>query len=163
MLYKKSMTNLLTVLACSSTLWGDPTNSRNSVGATGSSRWENLLAASTESSSRNSILATGMPAWSTSTVVSTAALTVGKEHTAATVYKREREREWVCVRVHCVCMYMWRPIPNILGYWRPRTHQLSDILWADWSSKHLLLLVLHIAWQLSEWWIQEFLQIQQIH
>ena len=81
------------MLVCSSTLWGEPMNSRNSVGATERSRWENLLAASTESSSRNSILATGIPAWSTSTVVSTADLTVGKEHTAATVWERERERE----------------------------------------------------------------------
>ena len=33
-----------------------------------------------------------MPAWSTSTVVSTADFTVGKEHTAATVCERGKEK-----------------------------------------------------------------------
>lgn len=156
--------DLLTMLVCSSTLWGDPTNSRNSVGATESSRWENLLAASTESSSRNSILATGIPAWSTSTVVSTADFTVGKEHTAATVWerggeresgereesrKRKREREKERGHVYQICLKHRWPFTDASTSYGGDCY-LSDtgiLVWAD----HLLPLELRIAWQLSEW------------
>ena len=82
-----------------------------------------------------------MPAWSTSTVVSTADFTVGKEHTAATVCERgkekggggekererERERERDELTTYTTYMYA-RNIDDPL----PMSHQRVEWLLVEW-------------------------------